>query len=135
MATGIASTPVLVRQFIANGTITAYRVVKLSSASTDEQARVIAPTATTDQPLGIALEGASDGQPVRVGMIGIFTAEAHGAITAGTLVCIGATTGRISTQAAASGTNQTLLGIALETVTTQGDLLAVFVLPSIMQGQ
>lgn len=63
--------------FVAGGTITQYRFVKLSAANT-----VVECSGTTDKPIGVAQDGATIGQPVAVGN-GITKLEGDANLAAG----------------------------------------------------
>lgn len=113
-----------VRPFKAGGAINIYRMVKISANDT-----VVQCTATTDKPIGIALEeisagDATAGRQVAVCVFGISRVIAGAAIAAGADVGPDAS-GRAIT---ATATNYTV-GKALESASTAGDHVDITFLP------
>lgn len=113
--------PCLIETFKADGTIAIYRAVKLST--TDET--VIACT-DNQAAIGVSLEAATDGQNLRVGLIGIFPVECNAAVAKDAIVHPAAAAGLIDDDAAAG---EFILGRALRAATAQNDVIPVFVCP------
>jgi len=108
------------REFIANGAITQYAVVVLSTPTGDGlDSRCALPSAVTNQVLGVAQHDAADGEPVRVAMQGESYIVANGAFSAGDLLSLAATTGKVDT--AASG--NVIVGLAREAATATNDII------------
>ena len=107
--------------FVADGAISAGIVVKLSTPSSDNNARVTVAAAAADSALGVALTDAADGEVVRVQMLGLAYVVANGAFSAGDKLSVAAATGKVDT--AASG--DVLVGLALEEATAQNDQVIV----------
>lgn len=105
--------------FVADGAISANTVVKLSTPSSDNNARVALATAASDQALGVALVDAADGEVVRVQMLGLGYVIANGAFSAGDSLSVAAATGKVDT----AGSGDLLVGIALEEATAQNDVV------------
>lgn len=103
--------------FVADGAISAGIVVKLSSPSSDNNARVAVAAASSDTPLGVALVDAADGEVVRVQMLGLAYVVANGAFSAGDNLAVAAASGKVDT----AGSGDLLVGVALEEATAQND--------------
>lgn len=111
----------LINSFKADGTIAIYRAVKLST--NDET--VIACT-DNENAIGVSLEAATDGQNVRVGILGIFPVQCNAAVAKDALVHAAAAAGLIDDDVAAG---EIALGRALRAATAQNDVIPVFVCP------
>jgi hypothetical protein len=110
----------LQREFVANGAVTQYAVVVLSTPTGDGlDSRVKLPAAVTDQVIGIAQHAAADGEPVRVCLQGESYVVANGAFSVGDPLSLAATTGKVDT--AASG--NVIIGIAREAANATNDLI------------
>lgn len=81
--------------------------------------------------LGVAdtAPAAGTGQSVAVQTHGIARIKAHGSITIGDLVYVGATDGTISTVPADGATSTYIVGTALEGATEAGDFISVLLQP------
>lgn len=106
---------------IANGAVTKYRVVKVSTDSADGEMRVALVAGGTDVPCGVATHDAADGEPCSVQYLGIAWVEANGAYTAADRLAAAASTGRVDT--ATSG--DYVIGIALNSAAAQADVMSV----------
>lgn len=125
MPTEFGATGLLVeKKIVADGDITAGQVVYLSG-----DMKVKTTTAASAAVLGVAMFDAKSGDPVAVECEGLFKLIAAGAITAGDAVS-SAAGGKVAKQTAASqlatGTYaytpaSAKIGIALNTVTSDGD--------------
>ncbi len=123
------SNPGLVKNWVAEGAITKYRIVRLGTAD----GRVAQAAASTDTLVGVAAElDAADGERVDVIHSGIAEVEFGGAVTRGAFVTADAQ-GRAVAAAPAAGANARIIGIALQTAAA-GDILPVLVVPSQIQG-
>lgn len=110
--------------YIAESAVTKYAVLVPGTA--DSQAKL--PGAANAAALGVAKNAAADGIPVEVVMFGPAICIASGAITKGALVAIAGTTGKVASITVGQTTgSQRCVGRALETVTADGDQIAVFV--------
>lgn len=116
----------VVMGFTAGGSITAKRFVKWHS--TDGQ---VVAAGDGDPVLGVILgndgETFAAGDPVQVCLFGITDVEAGGAVTQN--ACVGAGTGgkAAAISLGVSTADNDLGGMALETCTTDGDIISVFV--------
>lgn len=99
----------------AGATITAGQVVYKDSADNEYKlADADSATAAVKVPVGIALNGASDGQPLSVQTGGDITIG--GTLVAGTTYCLSATPGAIAPQAdITTGDDVVVLGVAKST--------------------
>ncbi|NMQ05286.1 DUF2190 family protein [Candidatus Accumulibacter phosphatis] len=123
------SNPSLIKNFSAGAAISPFRQVKFSAAET-----VIQGAAATDATIGVANEvGAASGERQDVVLDGIAYIEAGAAVTIGTLITSDAT-GRAVTAAPAAGTNNRIVGIALDAATAAGDVIRVLLAPGSVQG-
>lgn len=110
--------------YTAESAVTKYAV--LIGGTADGQAKL--PGAANVTPLGVAKNAAADTESVEVVMFGPAICIASGAITKGALVAIAGTTGKVASITVGQTTgSQRCVGRALETVTTDGDHIAVFV--------
>lgn len=93
--------------------------------NSDEQ---VAACADAAAGIGILLDVATaQGDMVRVCMVGICPIKANAAITAGTIIGSGASTGKLATNVTSGDYT---LGIALDTATAQDDEITAFICPS-----
>lgn len=123
------SNPTLIKNLTAGAAISPYRLVKFSAAET-----VIQAAAVSDSIIGVANEvGAASGERQDVILDGIAFAEASAAITLGALLTSDAS-GRVVTSAPAAGTNNRIIGFALESAAATGDVIRVMVAPGSYQG-
>ena len=123
------SNPGLVKNWIAEGAITKYRIVKLGTAD----GRIAQAGASTDAIVGVAAElDAADGERIDVIHSGIAEVEFGGAVTRGALVTADAQ-GRAITAAPVAGTNARIVGTAIDSAAA-GDIAPVLVVPSQIQG-
>ena len=101
--------------FTAGADIAKGNVVKLS------EGKVIPTTAANDAAIGIALDGAKNGEIVPVAILGNYTGtvevKAGGAISAGTQVAANAT--------ATSADTDVIIGRALEAAAAEGDMIEI----------
>ncbi|MCM8625527.1 DUF2190 family protein [Accumulibacter sp.] len=112
----------LLKSFSAGAAISAYRLVKFSAAET-----VIQATAATDSIIGVANDvGAASGERQDVVMQGIAWVEAGAAISLGAFVTADAN-GRGVASAPSAGTNNRILGVALDAAGASGDQIRVLV--------
>jgi hypothetical protein len=100
--------------FIADGAITKYTIVKLSTESGGNQ-RVVVAAASTDVPLGVAQETVATGAPVLVRLAGVSLVSANGAFTEGDELMVAASDGEVDTFSSSAGVGAYVVGIALET--------------------
>ena len=123
------SNPTLIKNLTAGAAISPFRIVKFSAAET-----VIQAAAATDSLIGVANEvGAASGERQDVILEGIAFIEASAAIALGALVTSDAS-GRAVTAAPAAGTNNRIIGIAMEAATATGDIVRVLLTPGSFQG-
>ena len=105
--------------FKAGGTIVQYRAVVLDST----EGQVVAGSAIAGKTLGVALNGASSGEMVKVQIAGVAKIAASAAVTLGDEVMVTASgAGKISTS---SGATAMTIGIALQAALTDGDIIEV----------
>jgi fructoselysine-6-P-deglycase FrlB-like protein len=107
-------------QCVANGAITKFTVVTLSTDSSDGDPRV-ATCGTSDKPFGIAQETVATGESILVRLAGISKVSANGAYSLGDALCVAAADGQVDTAAPAGGANAYVIGIALHAATAAGD--------------
>lgn len=123
------SNPTLLKSFSAGGAITAFRLVKLSAAET-----VVLAAAATDFIIGVANEvAAASGERQDVVLSGVAFVEAGAAFALGATITADAS-GRGIVAAPAAGTNNRIVGIALEAAAAAGDVVRVLVSPGTFQG-
>lgn len=114
--------------YIAGGTITANRLVKLDSTA----GQVVATTAITDVAVGAALTSAVSGGTVAVQSFGKVKLTASAAITVGAQVMPTATgDGKVVTAAGATARS---IGVALEASGADGDIIEVLLVAPIGNG-
>jgi hypothetical protein len=119
----------LAKAFTAGAAIAPYRIVRLASADTVEQAST----------LGQALIGVNTdltivaNERVEVAVQGIAWVEAGAAIAIGALVTTDSV-GRGAAAAPAAGTNNRHIGIALDAAVAAGDQIRVLLSPGSVQG-
>lgn len=124
------SNPMLLKNFVAEAAIPAYRQVKFGASS----GAVLLAAAATDAVIGVSNElGPALGERCDIIAVGIAYIEAGAAITRGALVTSDAT-GRAVTAAPSAGTNNRYIGIAYDSATAAGDVIPVLVHPGMMQG-
>lgn len=95
-----------------------YHLVKVTGA-----VQVGTCSATTDTPVGILQNKPGNAQAAQVRVHGVSKLVADAAITAGNLVCTAANAK--GTTVAINGTAAYTIGIALDTVTAQGEVASV----------
>lgn len=123
------SKPMLLKNFVAEAAITAYRQVKFGASS----GAVLQATAATDMVIGVCNEVAPAlGERCDIVLVGIAYIEAGATITRGALVTSDSV-GRAVTPAPAAGTNNRYTGIALDSAVI-GDIIPVLLTPGMMQG-
>jgi hypothetical protein len=96
-----------------------YHVVKVATGGTTFAAAV------TDIPLGILQNAPTSGKTAEVAISGVSKAVASAAISAGALVGITVTTGRVKAIVAGTDTTQYVLGQALTAAGAAGDVITV----------
>lgn len=99
--------------------------VKLDT--TGSEGSVIACSAAGDHAFGIACEDPAAGpsEAVSVQRLGVAKVLAGGAITIGSLVYVGDTSGRVTTAPAPAATDVWIVGTALAAAAQAGDLISV----------
>jgi hypothetical protein len=107
------------RAYIADGAVTQYAAVMISTDATDGEPRCKLPTGAGVQPLGIAQNDADSGDVVTVVYSGESYVSANGAFSAGDRLSIAATDGQVDT----ATTQQCLVGVALDEATAANDLI------------
>lgn len=114
-ASVIKTASTLEREGIAGGTITAGMPLYIDSADANALKPAQADAATTDDVAGIALHGASDGQPIKFAVGGDLTLNA--VLTAGTVYVLSANAaGGVAPWAdLGSGDYVTIVGVATST--------------------
>lgn len=124
------STPTLIRNFIAGGTVGQYRIVRFGAADGE----VVQASAATDAILGVSCQPGSTPQGARCDVVldGIAEVIAGGAITRGQLVTADAT-GAAVPAAPAAGVNNRVLGIA-QVSAVAGDIIPVLLKQGQVQG-
>lgn len=123
------SNPLLMKAFTAGGAISPYRIVRIASADTVEQAAAVANTMIgVNTDLAIVAN-----ERVEVALQGIAFVEAGAAIAIGVLVTTDAS-GRGVTAAPAAGVNNRHVGIALDAAVAAGDIIRVLLSPGSVQG-
>ena len=123
------SNPLLMKAFTAGGAISPYRIVRIASADTVEQAAAVANTMIgVNTDLAIVAN-----ERVEVAVQGIAFVEAGAAIAIGVLVTTDAS-GRGVTAAPAAGVNNRHVGIALDAAVAAGDIIRVLLSPGSVQG-
>lgn len=123
------SNPQLFKNYSAGGAIAAYTIVKFSGAET-----VVAAAAVSDALVGVSHDiAAASGERVDVAHDGIVFVVAGAAFGQGALLTSDAS-GRAVAAAPAAGTNNRVIGIALEAATAAGDVVRILLSPGQIQG-
>lgn len=114
-----------IQSFIAGGTITANRLVKLDSTA----GQVIVTTTITEQVVGIALDTVASGELVSV----LTMSGAKGKVTASAAISLGAEVmpGASGKCATAAGATAISCGIAASAAGADGDIIEVIFRPSV----
>lgn len=122
--------PLLVKAFNAGAAVTQNRIVKCGAADGE----VIQAAAAADKPIGVSVASldAASGARVDVVLAGVYEVKAGGTITRGDPIASDAS-GQAVTAAPAAGTNNGIIGRALESAVS-GDLVSVLICPSSFQG-
>lgn len=110
------------RSFIADGAITQYTVVKLSTDSSDGDCRVATSTSKDSLPIGIAQETAADGAQVRVRVAGESYVKADGAYSLSDELAVTDTDGTVDTHTDTAGDNSYSIGVAMEAAAAAADV-------------
>ena len=113
--------------FKANGAITKYTMVKLSTLASDGSSRVATTAASTDVSIGVAQETVADGDQVSVMLAGISLVSANGAHTIGDELMVITTDGEVDTWTASAGSNAVVCGVAMETAAAAQDQMAMLI--------
>lgn len=117
--------------FVANGAITANRIVV---ASTGGKVAMPGGADPTSGVVGVALEAAADAASVRVCVLGYATVTDSGSgVTAGNNLAVAGTTGTGKTAAPSTGVNSMCVGTVLTTTAASGSI-PVLVRPFMLQG-
>ena len=120
---------ILAKAFNASGAINPYRIVRITSADNVEQAAAVSHTLIgVNSDLTIA-----SGERVEIMTHGIAWVEAGAAIAVGLPVTSDAS-GRGVAAAPAAGTNNRIIGFALEAAVAAGDQIRVLLSPGQIQG-
>ena len=123
------SNPLFIKNVLAGAAISPFRILKFSAADT-----VIMGAAATDSLIGVSNEvGAASGERQDMVLEGIAFVEASAAFAQGAPITSDAT-GRAVTAAPGAGVNNRLIGFAYEAAAATGDVVRVFLTPSVMQG-
>jgi hypothetical protein len=120
---------ILAKAFNASGAISPYRIVRITSADNVEQAAAVSHTLIgVNSDLTVA-----SGERVEIMTHGIAWVEAGAAIAVGLPVTSDAS-GRGVAAAPAAGTNNRIIGFALEAAVAAGDQIRVLLSPGQIQG-
>ena len=120
---------ILAKAFNASGAINPYRIVRITSADNVEQAAAVSHTLIgVNSDLTIA-----SGERVEIMTHGIAWVEAGAAIAVGLPVTSDAS-GRGVAATPAAGTNNRIIGFALEAAVAAGDQIRVLLSPGQIQG-
>jgi len=113
--------PILTKTFKAEAVMaTKYIAVKLGTSA--EQVNI---AGDGESAIGVLLNtAAAVGDPVNVGMLGIFPVKANGGFSKNDMLNSAASTGKVDT---VSGADERCLGVAMEAATAQDDEVACFV--------
>ena len=123
------SNPLLMKGFTAGAAIAPYRIVRLASADTVEQAAAVA-----NALVGVITDlTIVANERVEVMVQGIAWVEAGAAITIGSLVTTDSV-GRGVAAAPAAGVNNRHIGMALDAAVAAGDQIRVLLSPGSVQG-
>lgn len=122
--------PTLIKSWTAGAAITQNRIVKMGAAN----GAVILAAAAADQPVGVSVTSIDPASGARVDVVhaGIYEIKAGGTITRGARVTSDAT-GQAVAAAPAGGTNNGIVGIALQDAAA-GDMVDVLINPCTFQG-
>jgi hypothetical protein len=96
-----------------------YKIVKVSGTG------VVTATAITDIPLGILQNAPASGKTAEVAVSGVSKVVAGAAITAGALVGIQVTNGKVKSITAGTDSTQYVVGQALTAAAADGDIITV----------
>jgi hypothetical protein len=107
------------RAYIADGSVTRYAAVMISTDSSDGDPRCKLPTGAGVQALGIAQNDADSGDVVTVVYDGESYISANGAFSAGDRLSIAASDGQLDT----ATTQQCIVGVALDEATAANDIV------------
>jgi hypothetical protein len=120
---------ILAKAFTAGAAIAPYRIVRLASADTVEQAAAVA-----NALIGVNTDlTIVSGERVEVMLQGIAWVEAGAAIAAGLPVTTDSV-GRAVAAAPAAGVNNRIIGFAMEAALAAGDQIRVLLSPGSVQG-
>lgn len=108
--------------------LTARTLVKLTASKTASTA-----VAAADQPVGVVEFGVAAGQNATVMVSGVSKVVAGAAFAAGSKITADAQ-GRAVAAAPAAGTNNGIVGIAIEAAAALGDEVDVLLSPGVFQG-
>ena len=123
------SNPTLQKNYVAGGAIPAFTIVKLSSDTA-----VVAAAAVADFLIGVSGDiAAASGERCDVTLAGIANVLAGAAITRGALLTTDAS-GRAVTAAPAAGTNNRIIGVALESAGAANEVIRVALSQGSFQG-
>ena len=123
------SNPILQKNYTAGAVIPAYRIVRLSSAST-----CVLAANSGDLSIGICGEVSPlAGERFDAVLSGIAYVEAGGAFALGARLTSDAQ-GRGIIAAPSAGSNMQIIGMALEASLASGDIVPVLISQSVMQG-
>lgn len=119
----------LTKNYVAEGAISAYRIVKVGAADYG----VLAAAAVSDKLIGITTEiDAASGERVDVIHEGIADLKIGGTVARGDFITTDASAQGV-TAAPAAGTNNQIIGKALISGVS-GDIIPVLISPSMLQG-
>ena len=125
------SNPILYKAFVAGGAINPYRIVRLATADTVEQA---SSNTAASGLIGVNTElSIVSGERVEVIMVGIAWVEAGAAISANQPVTSDAS-GRGVAATPVAGANNRIIGFALDSAVAAGDQIRVLLSPGQIQG-
>lgn len=113
----------------AGAALTNKRLVKIGAADRT----VIPAAAATDTPFGVAEFDAASGDTATIQVDGVAFVEAGAIVSRGDKITSDAS-GRGVTAAPAAGTNNGVIGIALQAAGAAGDWIEVLLIPSTLQG-
>ena len=123
------SNPLLTKNYLAGAAISPFRIVKFSAADT-----VIPGAAVSDALVGIATDiGPASGELAEVVHFGLYFIEAGAAYAQGARLTTDSV-GRGVAAAPAAGTNNSVIGIAVDAAVAAGDIVRVAIFPSQIQG-
>lgn len=123
------SNPSLIKSLTAGAAIAPFRIVKFSAAETVIQAAAVA-----DFLVGVSNEvGAASGERQDVVLTGVAYVEASAAVALGAVLTTDAS-GRAVAAAPAAGTNNRIIGIAMDAAAATGDIFRVLLQQGTTQG-